>query len=83
MRFTDAEERWEALIADLENLPDYAEPDEPEQARGLLREIIREIEVREEPDGVFANPKLNAISGYKCGAEDALPDLYLTPIKLK
>jgi hypothetical protein len=33
------------LVSDLENLRDYAEPDELEQARQLLQEIIGEVEV--------------------------------------
>ena len=65
-----AEDHWRALVADLENLRDYAEPHEVEQARVLLQEIIGEIEVREEPGGVFAYTRLNAATGYKDGAQE-------------
>jgi len=70
-------------VSDLENLRNYAEPDEVETARGLLREIIGEVEIKEETDGVFAYTKLNAISVYKAGAQNAAPELYLDPIRLQ
>ncbi len=38
-------------------------------ARGLLREIIGEVEIKEETDGVYAYMKLNAVSVYKAGAQ--------------
>ena len=66
---TGAEGQWEALVADLENLREYATPDEVSSARGLLHEIIGEIEVKETTDGVFAYTRLNVASGYKDGAE--------------
>ena len=64
-----AADKWQEIVSDLENLRNYAEPDEVETARGLLREIIGEVEIREETDGVFAYTKLNAISVYKAGAQ--------------
>ena len=64
-----ATEKWCEIASNLENLCDYANPDEVTAARGLIREIIGEIEVKETPDGVFAYTKLNAASGYKAGAE--------------
>jgi hypothetical protein len=45
-----------------------ATPGEVETARGLLREIIGEVSITEEPNGIFAYPKLNA-TGYKTEAE--------------
>jgi len=62
-------EKWCEIAANLENLCDYANPDEVATARGLVREIIGEIEVKETTDGVFAYTKLNATSGYKVGAQ--------------
>lgn len=64
-----ATEKWKEIVSDLENLRNCANPDEVESARGILREIIGEVEIREEPDGVFAYTKLNAISVYKAGAQ--------------
>ena len=43
---------------------------------------LRELEVKETTDGVFAYTKLNAASGYKSGAQNALPALSLKKIKL-
>ena len=64
-----ATEKWCEIASNLENLCDYADPDEVTTARGLIREIIGEIEVKETPDGVFAYTKLNSASGYKSGAQ--------------
>ena len=49
-----ATEKWCEIASNLENLSDYAKPDEITTARRLIREIVGEIEVRETNDGVFA-----------------------------
>ncbi len=64
-----ATEKWCEIASNLENISDYAKPDEVTAARRLIREIIGEIEVKETTDGVFAYTKLNAASGYKAGAQ--------------
>ena len=64
-----ASDEWKKIVMNLENLRLYAQPDEIETARGLLREIIGEVEVREEPGGVFAYSKLNITAGDKGGAQ--------------
>ncbi len=64
-----ATEKWCEIASNLENISDYAKPDEVTEARRLVREIIGEIEVKETTDGVFAYTKLNAASGYKDGAQ--------------
>ena len=64
-----ATEKWCEIASNLENISDYAKPDEVIEARRLVREIIGEIEVKETTDGVFAYTKLNAASGYKAGAQ--------------
>ena len=51
----------------MENLREYAKPDEMETARGLLREIIGEVIVKEEPDGTYAYPTISAKSVYISG----------------
>ena len=66
---TGATEKWCEIASNLENISDYAKPDEVTEARRLVREIIGEIEVKETTDGVFAYTKLNAASGYKAGAQ--------------
>lgn len=47
-----------------------------------LREIIGEVSVVEKGPNVFAYSKLNENIAYKPGAENAVPDLYLKPIRL-
>ncbi len=64
-----ATEKWCEIASNLENLCDDAKPDEVTAARRLVREIVGEIEVKETTDGVFAYTKLNAVSGYKAGAQ--------------
>ena len=59
--------KWREIVSNLENLREYAKPDEMETARGLLREIIGEVIVKEEPDGTYAYPTISAQSVYICG----------------
>lgn len=66
---TGADKKWREIVGDLENLKDYAKPDEVERARSLLREIIGEVEIREEPAGTFAYVSVQTAGGYKDGAE--------------
>ncbi len=62
-----AADKWREIVNNLENLREYAKPDEMETARGLLREIIGEVIVKEEPDGTYAYPTISAQSVYICG----------------
>jgi hypothetical protein len=67
---TGADEKWREIVSNLENLKDYALPDEVHSARELIREIIGEVVVREEPDGTYAYPAINTLSVYICGAQE-------------
>jgi len=78
-----ATEKWKEIVSDLENLRNCANPDEVESAREILREIIGEVEIREETDGVFAYTKLNAISVYKAGAQNTAIELKPKLIQLR
>ncbi len=75
--------QWRATLENLENLGKVAKPDEMEDARSALREIIGEIKVVEENNGVLAYPRLSENAVCRNGAEDPLPDLYIEPIRLK
>lgn len=66
-----AANKWNAVVSDRENIRNFAKPFKVETARGLLRKIIGEVEIREESDGVFAYTKLNAVGVYKGGAENS------------
>lgn len=66
---TGAERKWKEVISDLGNLKDYAKPDEVETARGLLREIVGEVVVKETGDGTWAIPCLSTDSVYIYGAQ--------------
>ena len=67
---TCADEKWREVVSNLENLKDYALPDEVHSARDLIREIIGEVPVREEPDGTYAYPAINTQSEYISGAQE-------------
>jgi len=56
-------------VTNLEDLRDYATPDEMKSVRALLREIIGEVLVRETPDGTYAYPALSLPGVYISGAE--------------
>jgi hypothetical protein len=62
-------DKWIEVVADLENLRSRATHEDVETARGLLREIIGEVSVKEKPDGICAYAKLNT-TGYKSGAQE-------------
>ena len=63
-----AADKWAEVVTDLENLRERATPGEIETARGLLREIIGEVSIKQKPDGIFAYTMLSA-TGYKAGAQ--------------
>lgn len=63
----DVAKIWRRVV---ENLKDYSEPDKIQAAREALAGIIGEVEIKEEPSGVFAYTRLNAVSGYKAGAQE-------------
>ena len=60
-------------MTDLENLNQYAKPDEMDSARGTLRQIIGEVTVVEDDTGVIACAKLSNDAVYKHGAENRVP----------
>lgn len=64
-----ADEKWRKIVSNLEDLRKCAEPDEVERARELLRHIIGEVEIREEPAGTFAIVCVQTAGGYNSGAE--------------
>ncbi len=61
----------------------YAKPDEIDTARESIREIVGEVVVLEKEFHVFAYTKFNENMGFKSGAENPGPELYLDPIRLK
>lgn len=65
-----ADKVWKRVVGDLENLKDVTKPDEIENARRLIRQIVGEVEIREEAEGTFAYAALNTPTGYKDGAEE-------------
>jgi hypothetical protein len=60
---------------------EVAKPDEIEAARTALHEIIGEVSVVETGSRVLAYSRLSGNAVY--GAENAAPDLYVQPIRLK
>ena len=66
---TGAQDKWCEIVSNLENLRNYATPDEIESARVELREIIGEVLMIEKGAHVFAQTKLNENMGFNSGAE--------------
>jgi hypothetical protein len=71
------------MVGNIENLREFANRGEVEQARDALRKIIGEVVVAERSKGIELNPRLSSHVGEKSGAENAAPDLYIKPIRLK
>jgi DNA invertase Pin-like site-specific DNA recombinase len=78
-----AADQWHELVSKLEHLHQYATPDEMETARLILRESVAEVSIVEDEKGVYADTRMIVGAGYKCGAEEPAPDLYLERTKLK
>ncbi len=79
----DAADHWRGIVSNLENLNQYAKPDEMESARAALREMIGEVTVVEDDTGVIVYAKLSNDAVYKTGAENTAPELYIEPIRLR
>jgi DNA invertase Pin-like site-specific DNA recombinase len=63
-----AEDTWKKIIGDLENLKDYTTPDQIEEARRLIRDIVGEVVVEETTDNVSIHAGL--LIGCKDGAQE-------------
>ena len=81
---TGGVEQWAEIAASLAQIGDKMTPDELETAREIVHGYIGEVSVVEEGEGVFGYVRLaKPPAGYKAGAQDALPDLYLERIPLR
>jgi site-specific DNA recombinase len=80
---TGASDQWRELVTNLEHLGKYARPDEMELARAVIHDYIGEVSVIEDSRGVYGLVRMSNGAGYKSGAQDALPDLYLERIPLR
>lgn len=78
-----AADQWRDLVANLDQIGKYAQPDELELARTIVHDYIGEVSVVEDVAGVYGLVRMSNGAGYKAGAQDALPDLYLERIPLR
>lgn len=62
-----AEDTWKRIAADLEDLKDYAEPDQVEKARSIIHKIVGEVVVEEAGEAVQIHA---SVTGCNDGAQE-------------